>query len=123
MANLIENIVFGALKSLVDNGDGTYRCYPDVAPANAVRPYLTYQSVGGQSLNILDGNEDLQNARVQVNAWANDRLTASTLIQSAIAALTSPTIKGISIGAPVSTFEMDTRMYGSRQDFSIWYYP
>jgi hypothetical protein len=123
MANSAEAIVFAALKALVPNGDGTFRCYPDVAPTGALRPYITYQAVGGQSPNYLSNNVDLQNARMQLNVWADTRAAATTLMQSVIAALTAPAIKAVTIGAPVSTYEPDTKLYGSREDFSIWFYP
>lgn len=123
MANAIETIVFGALKSLVDNGDGTFRCYPDVGPAGAVRPYVTYQQVGGQSPNILQNVIGIQNSRIQINVWADNRLDASNLLQSIATILTNATYQGVSLGAPVSTFEFDTRLYGARQDFSMWWTP
>ncbi|MFM0326086.1 DUF3168 domain-containing protein [Caballeronia glebae] len=118
MANSAEAIVYGALRGLV--GD---RCYPDVAPAGALRPYVTYQAVGGRSPNYLSNTVDLQNARMQVNVWADSRSVANSIMQSAIAALTGPAIKATTIGAPVSTYEADTKLYGSREDFSIWFYP
>lgn len=123
MANSAETIVFGALKALVPNGDGTFRVYPDVAPAGALRPYITYQAVGGQSPNYLSSTVDLQNARMQLNVWADTRAAATTLMQSVIPALTGPGIKAVTIGAPVSSYESDTKLYGSRSDFSIWFYP
>jgi hypothetical protein len=123
MANSAEAIVSAALKALVSNGDGTFRCYPDVAPAGALRPYITYQAVGGQSPNYLSNTVDLQNARMQVNVWADTRGVATNLMQSAIAALTGAPIRATNIGAPVSTYEPDTKLYGSREDFSIWFYP
>ncbi|MDR8400110.1 DUF3168 domain-containing protein [Paraburkholderia sp. USG1] len=123
MANSAEAIVFAAVKALVPNGDGTFRVYPDVGPTGVARPYITYQAVGGQSPNYLSNNVDLQNARVQVNVWADTRSAATTLMQSVIAALTGPTIKAVTIGAPVSSYEPDTKLYGSREDFSIWFYP
>jgi hypothetical protein len=123
MANSAEAIVFNALKALVANGDGTFRIYPDVAPAGALRPYITYQAVGGQSPNYLSNTVDLQNARMQVNVWADERGVATNLMQSAIAALTGAPIRATNIGAPVSTYEPDTKLYGSREDFSIWFYP
>lgn len=75
MANSIEAIVFAALKALVTNTDGTARCYPDVGPANAVRPYITYQQVGGQSPNITQNVIGIQNTRLQVNVWADTLAT------------------------------------------------
>ena len=118
MASSAESIVFAALKPLVGG-----RCYPDVAPAGVTRPYITYQAAGGKSPNYLSGAVALQNARMQINTWAADRLTAVALMSSVIAALTSAPINATNIGAPVSTFEADTKLYGSRLDFSIWFTP
>lgn len=118
MANSAEAIVYGATKALVDG-----RCYPDVAPQNTPRPYLTYQAVGGQSPNYLNNTVALQNARVQVNVWADSRSAAISTMQAAIAALSGDPIRATTIGAPVSTYEPDTKLYGSREDFSIWFTP
>lgn len=124
MANSAEAIVFDALKGLVANGDGTYRCYPDVGPDMVTRPYITYQAVGGQSANYLQNTVAAQqNARMQVNVWADDRAMAIALMQQVIGALTPPPINATNIGAPVSEQEPDTKLYGSRQDFSIWFNP
>ena len=118
MANSAELIVHGALKAL---GMGTD--YPDVAPAGTTLPYFTYQAVGGQSVNMLDDQVALQNSRIQVNAWAATRSQAVTMINAAISALCASPILATSIGAPVSTYEADTKLYGSRVDFSIWFTP
>lgn len=123
MANTIEAIIVGALQGLVDNGDGTHRVYPDVGPAGAARPYITYQAAGGQSANTLNDVVVPQNSRMQINVWADNRLEASGLMQSVMTILTNDAYKGVSIGAPVSVFERDTKLYGSRMDFSIWYTP
>lgn len=118
MANSAELIVFNAIRGLVND-----RCYPDVAPAVVTRPYITYMAVGGQSVNYMNNTVALQNARVQVDVWADDRLTAVTLMNSVINALTPAPINATNIGAPVSSYEQDTKLYGSRLDFSIWFTP
>ncbi|SDR47105.1 DUF3168 domain-containing protein [Paraburkholderia tuberum] len=118
MANSAEQILYNALTALGQGG-----VYPDVAPANAARPWFTYQAVGGQSVNQLDDVVALQNARVQVNAWATTRLEAVAMINAAIGALCPEPILATSLGAPVSTYEPDTKLYGSRIDFSIWFNP
>lgn len=113
-----ESIVYNALRALAAGG-----VYPDVAPIGVTTPFIVYQAVGGQSTNYLSNTDNLQNARVQVAVWATDRLTASGVMQGVIAALTGPSIKATTIGAPVSSYEFDTRLYGARLDFSIWFYP
>lgn len=121
MANSAEAIVFSAVKSLVPNGDGTFRVYPDVGPAGVARPYITYQAVGGQSPNYLSNNVDLQNARMQINVWADTRSVANSLMQNVIDAVTGQLINAVTIGAPVSSYESDTKLFGARSDFSIWF--
>lgn len=118
MANSAESIVYQALKSL-----GLGNVYPDVAPDGTLPPYFTYQAVGGQSVNMLDDVVALQNARIQVNAWTTSRSQAVTMINAAINALCPEPILANSIGAPISTYETDTKFYGSRVDFSIWFTP
>lgn len=118
MPNSAESIVYNAVKSLVGG-----RCYPDVAPEMVKRPYITYQAVGGQSANYMNNTVALQNARVQVDVWADDRMTAVSIMNGVINALTPPPLNATNIGAPVSTWEADTKLYGSRLDFSIWFNP
>lgn len=118
MANSAEAIVHGALKEVGMGPD-----YPDVAPAGTPVPYFTYQAVGGQSVNMLDDQVALQNSRIQVNAWALSRSQALAMINAAVTALCVEPILATSIGAPVSTYEADTKLFGSRVDFSIWFTP
>lgn len=113
-----ESIVYGALRSLASD-----RVYPDVAPPGVVRPYFTYQAVGGEDANALGGPADLQNARMQINAWADTRAEAVSMMRAAYGALTGDAIKAVPIGASASTYEADTKLYGSRLDFSLWFLP
>jgi Protein of unknown function (DUF3168) len=99
------------------------RAYPDVPPPDVVAPYITWQQVGGQSINFVDTATAVvgkRNARVQVEAWADRRSTASTLMASAEDALKAQ-VQAFALGAAVSLHEPDLQLYGSRQDFSIWY--
>ena len=112
-----EAIVYGALESLA-NG----QVYPDVAPPNTTAPWITYQSAGGQSFGTVDGaTPSTRNARMQIAVWARSRLGAAALMEQAFQALANPTVKAVPIGAPVSVFENDTLLYGSRLDFSLTY--
>lgn len=113
----VESQIFDALKGLVAN-----RVYPDVAPDVVVKPYITYQSVGGSAINFL-GSEipGKSNARVQINVWADTRSAASTLALQVESALRGTTALQTSVmGAAVSIYEPETKLRGSRQDFSVW---
>lgn len=111
-----ESIVDVALAPLAGG-----RIYPDVVPAGAARPYIVYQSVGGVDETTFDGLSELQNSRMQVAAWGEDRLSVALLMQQILQALTVAPVLGTPVGAPVSVYEDDTKLYGSRADVSIWF--
>ncbi|WP_438391081.1 DUF3168 domain-containing protein [Caballeronia sp. DA-9] len=111
-----ESITYTALKTLAGG-----RIYPDVAPASPLKPYVVYQSVGGVDETTFDGPDTLQNSRMQVFVWSISRSEAATIIQQVRGALTAAPVNGVPIGAPVSIYEDVTKLYGSQQDFSIWY--
>jgi len=98
------------------------RAYPDVPPPDVVAPYITWQQVGGQAVNYLDTATPVtrRNARVQVNVWAVRRSTASSLMAGAEDALKA-SVQAYALGAATSLHEPDLQLYGSMQDFSIWY--
>lgn len=115
MGDSAEMIVVEALKTV------NLKNYPDVAPTGTVGPYVTYQAVGGQDVNDLDGPADLENQRMQITVWSGKRGDTTATMRAARAALVAA--GGIPIGAAVSQYEADTKLYGSRLDFSIWFKP
>lgn len=96
--------------------------FPDVAPVDAALPRLVYQQLGGNTIAYVgDELPDLENARMQVTAWATTRASAKTLIKAAEAALRQAAdLQADPVGASVSIYEDGTQLYGSRQEFSIW---
>lgn len=110
----VEGDIYNALKGLVSN-----RVYPDVAPSGAVRPYVTYQQVGGQAYNFLEATPvGKRNGRFQINCWADTRLAAATLSRQVEDAMVT-TLKAFVIGAAMGVHEEDTGLYGTIQDFSL----
>lgn len=113
----VEASLYTALQTLVSN-----RVYPDLAPFGAVKPFITYQQVGGSSVNFIDqAVPSKSNARFQVNVWADTRSAAAALALQAEQALRGTTaLQTTVLGQPVSTYEADTKLFGTRQDFSFW---
>lgn len=113
----VESAIFDALTGLAAG-----RAYPDVAPAGVSRPYIVYQQIGGESAQYLDSTlPTRKNGRFQIAVWGDSRASVAALalsVEQAIA--TSAAFQAEPIGAPVGDYEPDTRLYGSRQDFSIW---
>ena len=112
----IEADLIAALDPLVAS-----RVYADVAPAGAERPFITYQAVGGVAENFLESQPvGKRNARMQVRVWADSRLVASALSHQVEDALIIA-LKAYVLGAAISTYEEETEMSGTTQDFSVWY--
>lgn len=113
----IETAMFAALQGLVAD-----RVYPDVAPENALRPYITYQQVGGNAINFVEGGmPSKRHARVQVNVWAATRIQATAMgnaVEDALRAVTA--LQTDVAGALVATYDEATKLRGTRQDFSFW---
>ncbi|HDR8989936.1 TPA: DUF3168 domain-containing protein [Burkholderia vietnamiensis] len=96
------------------------KAYPDEAPTGAKPPYAVYQAVGGVSIADLDNNpDDLQNARIQVAIWSPEKGESVRCMREARRAMMRA--GAIPIGAPTSAYETDTKLYGRRLDFSIWF--
>lgn len=114
----VESDIFDALKALVNN-----RVYPDVAPAKASLPNITYQQVGGLAVSFLEAAVvGRRNGRFQVNVWSKTRAGTATLARQAEDALVaSSVLRATPVGAPVAEYEPETGLFGSRQDFSIWF--
>ena len=112
-----ESIIFDTLRGLVAD-----RVFPDVAPEGTARPYCTFQQVGGAVVNFIDGGiPSKRNGRYQINCWADTRLQAAMLARKAEDALRAAlTLQTTVLGAPVAEYEEDTKLYGARQDFSLW---
>ena len=111
-----EEIVYGALASLADGN-----VFPDLAPPGTPAPWITYLAVGGIDHSTLDDSAATLNARMQVDVWSHSRAETTALMAAVRTALKTPPVRAVPIGAPVSSFEPDTLLYGSRLDFSITY--
>ncbi|CAJ0740820.1 DUF3168 domain-containing protein [Ralstonia mannitolilytica] len=98
------------------------RVYPDEAPPETERPFITYQQIGGMPLTFLSGLPDLRNGRFQFNLWADTRDEASTLMRTIADALElDPVLRATPLGELAGTFEPITKLRGATQDFSIWF--
>ena len=115
----LEADLFACLGSLVGG-----RVFPDIAPIGTQRPYITYQQVGGDAVSYDDAAlPDIGNALVQINVWADNRLSAVMVARLAESALIScASFVARPTGAFVSRVQEDIEpvLYGTLQDFSIW---
>lgn len=97
------------------------RVFPDVAPADAGLPFITWQQVGGDVIRPLSGLPGKRNAMVQINCWSDRRSVANELALAVEAALVaSAAFVARPVSALVATHDDDTDLRGAMQDFSIW---
>lgn len=112
----LETALYAALHSICP------RVYPDIAPADAVLPYVTWQQIGGEAPVYLDGAlPDKRCAYVQINTWAATRAEANALmlqIEQALCAASTMVARPQS--ALQAAFDDDTEIRGAMQDFEIW---
>lgn len=98
------------------------RVYPDVAPTSTLKPYVTFQQIGGEVINPLDGADpNKENAVFQINVWSTTRKEAKATIKAIEAALRPPPLNARPESAAFNDYDYDMSVYGSQQDFSIWY--
>jgi hypothetical protein len=115
----VETDIFTALKSLVAD-----RVYRDIAPQTVTAlPRITFQQVGGEAVNFVDPTvPSKKNARFQINCWAADRDAAALLSRQAEDALrVYVALQTTVLAAPVAVHEPELGLYGTRQDFSVWF--
>lgn len=115
----VESLIFRTLEGLVDR-----RVYADLAPQDVrALPRITYQQVGGAAVNFLEAETpSKKNARFQVNVWGATRVQAAGLSRQVEDALREEVdLQTTVLGAPVAEYESETKLFGTRQDFSFWF--
>lgn len=114
----VEADIFNALKGLVSN-----RCYPDMNDSPTLTaPYIVYQEISGEAMVFLERAEpSKENGRFQVACWATTRAASKALAKQVETAMTMATaFQAKPIGGKTSVVDEDTKLRGTRQDFTVW---
>ena len=97
------------------------RIYPQVLPQTPTYPAVTYQRVAGNRENHLRGYADLENAIIQIDAWAATLAGAIALGDAITTAMyAATTFAAILPGSPMDTWEDDVEKHRRSLDFSCW---
>ena len=98
------------------------RVFPDVAPSGTALPYVTWQGLGGESLSFLDNTTgDKRNTLMQISVWSTTRGESLSLIRQAEESICASSAWQVwPQGEAASTYEKDTKLYGSIQRFLIF---
>ncbi len=99
------------------------RVFPDFAPVDTPRPYVTYQSLGGQVINPLANvSPGKRNAELQLTVWADTRMESLQLSREIEDGMRQATaFQARPLAAAVADYDADVPVYGCRQDFSCWF--
>jgi hypothetical protein len=113
----VEADVFTTIKGLCGN-----RAYPDLAPLNTAKPYVTYTQIGGEPVSYVENVvPDIQNGRFQFNVWGTSRSQCSALmLQIENALVTSALFQARPVSAQSGSYDFDMSIYGAQMDFTIW---
>lgn len=99
------------------------RAFPDFAPVSTQRPYVTFQQIGGDVVNFVDNQvASKRNAVFQINVWSDRRTESVALARQVEEALIAATaFSARPVAALAADYDADVPVYGTRQDFSVWY--
>lgn len=113
----VEADLFNTLKALVAN-----RVYPDLAPAGTDSPYIVYQEIGGEEPVFMERAEpSKENGRFQIAVWAVTRADAKAIAKQVTTAMVmSNLFQAKPIGGRTATYDEETELRGTRQDFTVW---
>lgn len=100
------------------------RVFPDGAPIETPTPFITYERIGGQVVELVASKSpDLKNGRFQFNIWAETREEADLIADRLEVVLMRPPIRATALGGHSAAADDTTDLRGTQQDFSIWYRP
>jgi hypothetical protein len=99
------------------------RVYPAEAPFGADTPYCVYVQRGGDAITFLESAKpSKKNAVVELTVWSTTYLDATAKMRAVEDSLiTSTTLRALPQGALWATYDAETKLYGTLQEFSIWF--
>ncbi len=111
----MDEVLHAAIAAVIPN------CYGTVAPANAPKPYVIWQRIGGDPSEYLD-NEDPQvdQALVQVDIFALEIMEPKQLMKALAAALRQhPDLTIRPNGGMRDDFDHDMQLFSAARDFTV----
>ena len=113
----MEKMLFDVLSPLFEG-----RVYPDYAPVDAALPYCVYRQTGGRTLAFLDGERaDKRRVRVEIVVASKSRTVTSEYAHKVEGLMLSRPIFAEADSGIDATWDWQTEMRKSSQDFSFWY--
>lgn len=96
------------------------RVYPLIMPQDPTLPAITYQRMGSDPVNDLQGYSGLENAHIMLNSWGTRYDTVKELAEDVHEAMDKAgTFKSVLVN-DMDGYDPDTGLYVVSQDFSCW---
>ena len=98
------------------------RVHIGTAPFGTAMPYVTWQHIGGDTLEWLDNTvADKRNAQIQINTWAATPLQAFQLIKTIEATLRAamPALIARPLSEPIGAYDDTDTHSGYLQSYTI----
>ena len=96
------------------------RIYPEVCPQQATLPVIVYSRVSNNPEYTLSGYSDLENARIQVDTFAETYKEAKVVAGRVKVAMDAATeYKAIMVN-DMDEYDPELQVYRVIQDFSCW---
>jgi len=113
-ASIVAVLAAGSTDALVDG-----RIYPMELPQAAVLPAVVYQRIATEPLHTMEGDEGLDDVRLQFSCWATNYADAKALSAAVRADINASALKSR------TTMELDdrdeeTRHYRVILDLNLW---
>lgn len=97
------------------------RIYPEIAPQDPTYPLIIFHVISTVPVNSMDGHNNLDNVRVQINPWATTYKQAKQIELLVRNAMNNTNVfKSTCIDARGLQYEPETKLYAMSSDYSIW---
>jgi hypothetical protein len=111
---MIQEQLQGVLAPVVDGAS-----FPNLAAQDALPPYIVYQRIVSVTHNNLQGPSDLQNTRVQIDAYAKTYAGVQQTAAAVRAAMQDAPFSNVQL-TEQDFYEPEVRLHRVSLDYSIW---
>ena len=95
------------------------RLYPMIMPQGVTLPALSYQRVATAPVNDLEGSQNHEWVRVQVDCWDDDYSGVKALSAAVRAAMLLTPVYGILL-AQLDDYDSEEKLFRVILDFNVW---
>lgn len=95
------------------------RLYPMLMPQGVTLPAISYQRVATAPINDLEGSQNYEWVRIQIDCWDDDYAGVKALAAAVRAAMLLTPVFG-QLLTEIDDFESEEKLYRVILDFNVW---